>query len=202
MGESIDNRDGSANPESLKSPVVPGLDADRVNVEGVLAKNKELLAENAEFKKKLKALEDKDAQAQEAEAKKRGDYERLLTERETRLKTVEGENKLLKVGLESVSKHDVVDYDAVRLFMDKVTDDLSNLPEIIEAEKQAHPWIFKSSQTPGFIPPVPTNKDKGTPANIGKIWTRAELAGMKPGSAEFETNKAAIFEQYRRGLIK
>ncbi|HSW63875.1 MAG TPA: hypothetical protein VLH56_11310 [Dissulfurispiraceae bacterium] len=203
MSEKLDNQGGSVADESLKSTAAPGLGADIVNPEGVLIKNKELLAEKKQLQDRLDRLEQAEKQRQEEEAKKRGDFETLLKDREEKLRAAAQENKQLKIASRAIAEYELVDPDAVILFMGQVSDDMGNLGEVMAELKDKKPWLFRMPHplTPVNPPAVPTDKSKGsTPNAPGHVFTRAEINAMS--TEQYSANKSAILDQLRRGVIK
>lgn len=201
MNENVDNQSGSVATDGLKSTAAPGLGAEIINPEGVLLKNKELLAEKKQLQDRLDKIEQAEKTRQEEEAKKRGDFESLLKDREEKLKVAAQENKQLKVASRAITEYELIDPDAVILFMGQVADDMANLGEVMAELKDKKPWLFKTPHPLTLVPSVPTDKSKGsTPTAPGHVFTRAEIRAMSID--QYSANKAAILDQLRRGVIK
>lgn len=133
-------------------------------------KEAELLKENMAFKKKLKALEDAQAAADDARLKEQGKFKELAEKSEARAKAAH--DKLRNKAVELVAiRAGIVDPDAVKLAdLSGVTLDddgnVSGAAEAVEALKASKPYLFGAqAMTPQGQKPTTTPKPNG--ANSG-----------------------------------
>ena len=192
----LDGQDGGAAPGDLKPPTALGLVVD--NPEGVLNKNKELLAELNKAKSKLNAFEQAEAQKREQEAKDKGEYQKLLDEREKENKTLKQQIKESRIQVQAIQKG-LVDPDYVALIASQVSDDMANLDEVLDGLKVKKPFLFGQTATP-FTPPADTDKGKAPASKPGRIWTEAEVAALS--KEDFAKYQKEIISQQVQGLVK
>ena len=197
----MENEKVDQNPAGLddgqKSPVEPGSGNGGADVAGLKAKIEELLTEKKSIAAKLAKAEQAEQKRIEEEAKKRGDFEALVTAREAELAEARERIKLMQI--ESKAKDaGLIDADYLSLIAGQVDDDMANLPEIMAELREKKPYLFRQQQTA----PLPPNVDrsKGSHPQPGKVFHVNDVASMS--QAEYEKHREQILESHRLGGLK
>lgn len=145
--------------------------------EAFLRKHNELLAETKTAKAKLKEFQEKERLKEEEEAKKRGDYEKLVKDRDEELLKLKGELTTHKSRMESASKLaavlDAVDSDIERKWFDMIPldqiilnpetgeIDQMSVTKTVENLKKTWPEMFKVKGK-GLPTDAPSGNGAGT----------------------------------------
>lgn len=196
MSDSIVDPAGGAGGDELKPPAAPGLEAVIDNPEGFLRKKNELESEVKTLKTKLSAYEKAEAQKREQEAKDRGEYQKLLDQREKENQILIKQNKEYRIAAAATVKG-LIDPDYVRIIADQVSDDFANLDEVLDGLKTKKSYLFGQTAAP-FEPPPDTDKSKAPANRQVKIWTDAEIAALS--KEDFEKYKKEIISQQMKGF--
>jgi hypothetical protein len=150
--------------QSGKPGETPGADGKKTTISDSEAA---LLKENMAFKKKLKALEEAQAKAEEDKLKEKGEFQTLAAREKERAEKLESSLKLARLEMLAV-KAGIVDPDLLKLAdLSKVSFEdgkIIGAEEAIEELKAAKPYAFST----GHTEQKPTNlpKPNGTTSTV------------------------------------
>lgn len=195
-GKEVDLIDGGVVDDGLKSTAVPGPDQSSAEVERLKNHLKTLLAENKKTKEERDALRAAKQALDEAEAKKRGDYEELLKKKDNDLNSALGQIKKLTIA-NKAENMGLMDPDYVEILSKKIGDDFANLDEVFSELKTQKPFLFRDATPP---PPPGTDKRKSPALSIGEQWTEARIASLS--KEDFEKHKSEIVNAMLQGAVK
>lgn len=180
QASSDDGKNQSSNEPLIKDP------------EAFLRKHNELLAETKTAKAKLKEFQEKERLKEEEEAKKRGDYEKLIKDRDEELLKLKGELTTHKTRMESASKLaavlDAVDTDIERKWFDIIPldqiilnpetgeIDQMSVTKTVENLKKTWPEMFKAKGK-GLPVDAPNGNSAGTITR--EDWMKLSSKDMK-----------------------
>lgn len=149
------------------------------DVQAILKKQAELLAELKASKARLKEFQDRDKHREEEDAKKRGDFELLVKTRDGEIQKLQGELSTYKSRMESASKlaavlktagsdidskwFSIIDLSQVALNPETGEIDQMSVAKTVDALRKDWPEMFKKANTPN----LPSNAPAGNMA--GKI---------------------------------
>jgi len=151
-----------------------------------------LVDERNELKKQLKAIEDAKKGEEDEKLKKKGEFEKLLGDREKELETLKGESgttkdkldayeKVLKGQLDTALKGiaDEAKRNTVQKLLDgkSLADQVALLPEVMQAIGAQGPSAFGGGTPPG-TPPVTTTKE-GLTARLNELNIVAQEKNQK-----------------------
>lgn len=172
------------------------------NVEGLVAKNKELLGEVKKLKNKLSTFESQASKEQEAKLKEEGKLKELLDKKEGEVQAKT--DRIRRAKLEAVAvRNGLVDEEYLEVLIKKIEFDENDQPvnavEVFKELKEAKPYLFGQQAA---NPPAPgtANKSAASWKPGGKNMTLGEIANMSP--EEIRKNQSEILRQGLQGLIK
>lgn len=171
------------------------------NVEGLLAKNKELLGELKKARGKLATFEGEAAKRDEAKLKEEGKLKELLEKKEADLKAKQ--ERIRKAELKAAAvQHGLIDMEYVDILAKKIefdeNDQPTNVEDVFKELKEAKPYLF--GKTDPAPPPGTANKNAAGWKPGGKNFTKSEIQAMS--QTEFEKAWPDIQTQMAAGLIK
>jgi hypothetical protein len=170
------------------------------NVEGLVAKNKELLGELKKWQAKAKAAESKADKETEAKLKEDGKLKELLDKKEAELSA--RTDRVRRAELKAAAlKYDLLDDEYIDVLMKRVefdeNDTPQNLDDVFKELREKKPFLFKqdAKEIPGTA-----NKGASGWKPGGKHFTVSEINAMTPD--ERDKNWLEIQRQMGAGLIK
>ncbi len=178
------NKDGAAGQST--SDAAPGGQPDPAaqggdNVEGVLAKNKELLGEVKKLKSKLSTFESEAAKRDDAKLKEEGKLKELLDKKEVALQAKQ--DRIRKAELKAIAvQNGLIDMDYIDILAKKVEFDENDLPtnveDVFKELRESKPYLFKQEAQP--TAPGTANKSAATWKPGGKGFTPGDIKAMSP----------------------
>jgi hypothetical protein len=169
------------------------------NVDGLVAKNKELLGEIKTLQKKISSFESASDKEKEAKLKEDGKLKELLDKKE-------GESQILRDRIKraelkaAVRQYELVDDDYIDILAKTIefdeNDQPLNLEETFAALKEKKPYLFKQDAPD----PKPGTHNTGASWKGGHIFTEAEVKAMD--SKTLNENWPEIQRQMGEGKIK
>ena len=179
-----------------------GAKPDAGNVDGLLAKNKELLGELKKIKSKLSTFESAADKEKEAKLKDEGKLKELLDKKEGEIKAVR--DRARRAELKAAARlHGLVDDEYIEILAKQVEFDENDIPTNVEAVfkdlQEKKPYLFKQPDAPA--PAGTVNKGaSGWKTGSGKYFTKSEVNAMSP--EERAKNWPEISKQMMAGLVK
>ncbi len=197
-------KDGAAAqtpPDASHEGQPAGATPEPGNVEGLLAKNKELLGELKKWKTKATAADSAAEKEKEAKLKEDGKLKELLDKR-----TAEAEAKTSRIRraeLKAVAvQNGLVDMDYIDILIGKVefdeNDTPTNVEDVFKDLREKKPYLFKQPETPP--PPGTVNKNAAGWKPGGKSLTLSEVKAMSP--EDVLKNQDQILKQAFTGISK
>jgi hypothetical protein len=199
-----ENKDAAAvqgAPDASQEGQPDGAKPDAGNVDGLLAKNKELLGELKKIKGKLSAFEGAADKDKEAKLKEEGKLKELLDKKEGEIKAVR--DRARRAELKAAARlYGLVDDEYIEILAKQVefeeNDIPTNVEDVFKDLQEKKPYLFKQPDAP---PPAGTvNKGASGWKTGGKYFTKSEVLAMSP--EERAKNWPEISRQERAGLIK
>lgn len=169
---------GETQPDAPKAGETQPTGGERKTTDSEAA----LLKENMAFKKKLKALEDAQAAADDARLKEQGKFKELAEKAEARAKAAQDAIKRARVEV-FAARAGINDPDDIpqKLIDSLEVDDagtVTGAAEAIEALKTAKPYLFGSTTTTPGAKPTTTPKPTGSTTGSGGPSTFDEWMKM------------------------
>jgi hypothetical protein len=177
-----DNKDGAA--EQGQSNAAPGGQPDPAtqggeNVDGLVAKNKELLGELKKIKGKLAAFEGEAAKRDEAKLKEEGKLKELLDKKEAEATAIRDRVRRAELKAAAVA-NSLVDMEYVDILIKRIefdeNDQPTNVADVFKELREIKPYLFKQDE-----PQVPGTANKnvaGWKGGTGKTPTLGDLKSM------------------------
>jgi hypothetical protein len=170
------------------------------NVEGLVAKNKELLGELKKLKTKLSTFESTADKDKDAKLKEEGKLKELLDKKEKELSA--RTDRVRRAELRAAAlKYDLLDDEYIDVLMKRVefdeNDTPQNLDDVFKELREKKPFLFKqdAKEIPGTA-----NKGASGWKPGSKHFTVSEINAMTPD--ERDKNWQEIQRQMGAGLIK
>ena len=98
---------------------------------------------------------------------------------------------------------DLAKPDFIKVFVDEIADDLSNMQEVIAKHREESPELFITATVETKEPPRNPFENRRPASNGGNhVFTRAEIAAGIKTPGWYEKNREAIMFQKKQGLLK
>jgi len=170
------------------------------DLEGLKRNRDDLLKEKKTLESKLKAFQDKESKAEADRMKAAGETDKLLSQREKELADTRRELRQNKLKLEMI-QGGIKDPDYAEILERDVSEDFSNVAEVIKSTLEKKPWLGVDFQQPSApLKPGVSNAPAKAFQGPGHIFTSTEIDAMS--IEDFTKNQDEIMRQNREGLIK